>query len=75
LKAETARQYYEGHAWTWSWYVPHDNQGLINLVGGEPLFVAKLTQAVEHHYEAYNEPGMLQTYLLNHAGRPDLTQH
>jgi predicted alpha-1,2-mannosidase len=75
LAAETGRQYYEGHAWTWSWYVPHDPQGLINLLGGNDAFVQKLTTAVEQHYEAYNEPGMLQTYLFTHAGRPDLTQH
>lgn len=75
LAVETGRQFYEGHAWTWSWYVPHDAQGLIALTGGDAAFVDKLTQAVEHHYEAYNEPGMLQTFLFHHAGRPDLTQH
>jgi predicted alpha-1,2-mannosidase len=73
-KAETGPQYYEGHAWTWSWYVPHDNQGLITLHGGNKPFVEKLTTAVDNYYEAYNEPGMLQTFLFNHAGRPDLTQ-
>jgi len=74
LKAETGKQYYEGHAWTWSWYVPHDVPGLMALHGGRERFIAKLTTAVEQHYEAYNEPGMLQTYLFTHAGRPDLTQ-
>ncbi|MBC7940260.1 MAG: glycoside hydrolase family 92 protein, partial [Chitinophagaceae bacterium] len=74
LKVETGKQFYEGHAWTWSWYVPHDAAGLIALHGSQQAFVAKLTTAVEHHYEAYNEPGMLQTYLFTHAGRPDLTQ-
>lgn len=71
----TDEQYYEGSAWTWSWHVPHDVQGLINLLGGNGPFVERLTTAVEHHYEAYNEPGMLQTFLFTHAGRPDLTQH
>jgi predicted alpha-1,2-mannosidase len=71
---ETGSQYYEGHAWTWSWFVPHDNQGLINLHGGKKQFVEKLTTAVDSHYEAYNEPGMLQTFQFIHAGRPDLTQ-
>ncbi|WP_210516010.1 GH92 family glycosyl hydrolase [Hymenobacter terricola] len=68
------RRYYEGHAWTWSWYVPHDAQGLINLVGGPPAFVDKLSVAVEHYYQAFNEPCMLETYLFTHAGRPDKTQ-
>ena len=75
VKDETGPQYYEGHAWTWSWHVPHDVQGLINLLGGNKPFVDKLTTAVEHHYEPYNEPGMLQTFMFIHAGRPDLTQH
>jgi predicted alpha-1,2-mannosidase len=74
LREETGKHYYEGHAWTWSWYVPHDTQGLINLHGGTEAFVKKLTTACEKHYEPYNEPGMLQTYLFIHAGRPDLTQ-
>ncbi|MGN6827060.1 GH92 family glycosyl hydrolase [Paucibacter sp. M5-1] len=75
VKEETGPQYYEGHAWTWSWHVPHDVQGLINLLGGNRPFVDKLSRAVEHHYEAYNEPGMLQTFMFVHAGRPDLTQY
>ena len=75
LKVESGKQYYEGHAWTWSWYVPHDVPGLIALHGGRQPFIAKLKSAVELHHEAYNEPAMLQAYLFIHAGRPDLTQH
>ncbi len=71
----TNRQYYEGTPWTWSWYVPHDTQGLVNLMGGRRRFVERLKMAVDQYYEPYNEPGMLQTYLFIHAGRPDLTQH
>ena len=74
LKSETGPQYYEGHAWTWSWYVPHDNQGLINLLGGDAAFVDKLTIACDKYYEAFNEPCMLETFLFIHAGRPDKTQ-
>ncbi|WP_438481941.1 GH92 family glycosyl hydrolase [Oleiharenicola lentus] len=74
LQLETGRQYYEGHAWTWSWYVPHDPQGLINLMGGDEAFIKKLTIACENYYEAFNEPCMLETYLFIHGGRPDLTQ-
>lgn len=74
LLLETGRQYYEGHAWTWSWYVPHDPQGIINLLGGDDAFITKLCTAVENYYEAFNEPCMLETYLFIHGGRPDLTQ-
>jgi predicted alpha-1,2-mannosidase len=75
LNGDTGKQFYEGHAWTWMWCVPHDEQGLINLLGGDDAFVKKLSAACEQHYEAYNEPGLLQPYLFIHAGRPDLTQH
>jgi len=32
----------EGNAWHWVWSVFHDEQGLINLMGGEKDFTAKL---------------------------------
>ena len=32
----------EGSAWQWTWSVLHDPQGLINLMGGDKAFVAKL---------------------------------
>jgi len=32
----------EGASWQWTWAVPHDVQGLINLMGGDKLFLAKL---------------------------------
>ncbi|MEA3463313.1 MAG: glycoside hydrolase family 92 protein [Bacteroidota bacterium] len=32
----------EGNAWQWSWFVPHDVEGLISLLGGQEAFVAKL---------------------------------
>ena len=34
--------YTEGNAWHWLWSVFHDVQGLINLMGGNEKFVAKL---------------------------------
>lgn len=73
-KNETGLNFYEGHAYTWSYAVPHDVKGLIKLFGGEKQFVDSLTYAVSNHYEAYNEPCMLQAYLFVWAGRPDLTQ-
>ena len=35
-------QFYEESAWTYSWFVPHDNAQLIELVGGKEQFVEKL---------------------------------
>lgn len=37
-----ADDYCEGNAWQWSWYVPHDVQGLVTLHGSQQAFVAKL---------------------------------
>ncbi|MFC2129399.1 GH92 family glycosyl hydrolase [Bacteroidota bacterium] len=34
--------YVEGNAWQWTWYVPHDIDGLIQLMGGKDAFAIKL---------------------------------
>ncbi|MEX0987519.1 MAG: GH92 family glycosyl hydrolase [Bacteroidales bacterium] len=34
--------YVEGNAWQWTWFVPHDVEGLINLYGGKEAFSIKL---------------------------------
>ena len=34
--------YCEGTAWQWTWFVPHDVEGLVGLMGGEDAFVGKL---------------------------------
>lgn len=33
--------YCEGTAWQWTWFVPHDVEGLVGLMGGEDAFVGK----------------------------------
>ena len=35
-------EYTEGNAWQYTWFVPHDVQGLINLMGGKEAFITKL---------------------------------
>ncbi len=37
-----ADDYCEGNAWQWSWYVPHDVQGLVSLHGSCEAFISKL---------------------------------
>ena len=34
----------EGNSWKYTWHVQHDVQGLINLMGGEDKFLAKLNE-------------------------------
>jgi len=40
--AHWATPYVEGNAWQWTWYVPHDVEGLIDLMGGRDAFAIKL---------------------------------
>ncbi|WP_430811895.1 MULTISPECIES: GH92 family glycosyl hydrolase [unclassified Carboxylicivirga] len=35
-------EYVEGNAWQYSWFVPHDMNGLVKLHGGKDAFVTKL---------------------------------
>ncbi len=65
----------EGDKWTYSWFVPHDIRGLINLMGGDELFVKKLDECFRAGYYVHdNEPALHYTYLFNYAGAPWLTQ-
>ena len=38
----TADDYVEGNAWQWTWFVPHDVEGLVEIMGGESAFINKL---------------------------------
>ena len=52
--------YTEGNAWHWQWSVFHDINGLINLMGGEQAFTAKLDSV-------FTEPN---TFKVGTYGRP-----
>jgi predicted alpha-1,2-mannosidase len=41
-KAGAGSGFTEGNAWQYSWYQPHDEQGLIDLLGGRDKLIAKL---------------------------------
>lgn len=45
--------YTEGNAWHWTWSVFHDTQGLINLMGGDRNFTAKIDSV-------FSEPGTIK---------------
>ncbi len=42
LSSHRSDEYCEGTAWQWSWFVPHDPDGLIDLMGGREAFAEKL---------------------------------
>ncbi|MCC6157731.1 MAG: GH92 family glycosyl hydrolase [Deltaproteobacteria bacterium] len=80
------RDYVEGSAEHWRWYVPHDPEGLADLLGGRESAAEKLnrffesgvgardTMLPDRAYWHGNEPDIHAAYLFNRFGRPDLTQ-
>lgn len=57
----------EGNAWQYTWFVPHDIKGLINLFGGEKIFVKQLQTCFDKEYfMLFNEPDMAYPYLFNY---------
>jgi len=84
------RHYTEANAWQYTWFVPHDIDGLTSLQGGPQKFVAKLdtlfTMSSEvqstvsdvtgliGQYAHGNEPSHHTIYLYGHAGAAWKTQ-
>lgn len=65
----------EGTPKHYTWYVPHDVDGLIDLMDGKENFLSKLQEFVDNReYWHGNEPSHHIPYLFNFAGRWDLTQ-
>lgn len=75
------RNYTEGTAWQYSWWVPHDMKGLIQLMGKNE-FVRRLDEGFEksrpnfntQYVNMGNQPNMQAPWLFNYAGAPWLTQ-
>jgi len=60
--------YVEGNAWNYSWFVPHDIPGLIDLFGGAEPFAEKLEQCFgEKHFTINNEPDIAYPYLFRYV--------
>jgi predicted alpha-1,2-mannosidase len=58
----------EGTPWQYTFFVPHDVEGLISALGGRAAFEAKLDAffAGGHHWHG-NEPGHHIPFLYNHV--------
>ncbi|MBN2356777.1 GH92 family glycosyl hydrolase, partial [candidate division KSB1 bacterium] len=66
---------YEGSMWMWRWWVLHDVEGLIQLIGGREKFVHDLNYFFRYTlYNMGNQPGLHTPFLFIHAGAPWLTQ-
>ena len=62
--------YVEGNAWNYTFFVPHDIAGLIELFGGEEAFIKKLRRCFdEGHFTLTNEPDMAYPYLFTYVNR------
>lgn len=83
-------QFVEGNPWQYSFYVPHDVQGVINIMGKD-TFQTRLVKGFEEGVKtSFNAPydlmsnyplnhgnqvNMQAAYLFNHCGAPWLTQY
>lgn len=64
----------EGNAWLYTWFVPHDLPGLIELMGKEN-FNKRLEEGFEKGYvDLSNQPNLQAPFLFNYSGEPWLTQ-
>lgn len=82
--------YLEGNAWQYSFFNPHDVQGILNLMGRDE-FNKRLDEgfkkSVRFNFNADgdlydlvpinhgNQPNMQAAWLFNYSGKPWLTQH
>lgn len=65
----------ETTSWEYSFFVPHDIQGIINLIGGEKEFIERLDAFfAKNYYNNQNETGIQIPFLYNYAGAPYKTQ-
>jgi len=87
LPAEGAGEFTEGNSWHYTWFAPHDVEGLIELMHGDEGFIKKMDemfvrQGREHvdvsgligQYAHGNEPCHNYAYLYVYAGVPWKTQ-
>ena len=77
-----SKDYVEANAWQFSWFVPHDLKGLIDLMGLDE-FNRRLEEGFEKSRPYFatdfvnhgNQPNMEAPWLFNYSGRPWLTQY
>lgn len=58
--------FHEGSAWNYTFYVPHDVEGLVKLMGGRKRFIEKLQMVFDEGlYDPANEPDIAYAYLFS----------
>ena len=68
--------FHEGSSWNYTFFVPHDIEGLIKTMGGGKRFVERLKWVFDNgHYDPTNEPDIAYPYLFSRVrGYEYLTQ-
>lgn len=65
---EPAPGYIEGNAWNYRFYVPHDINGLISLLGGNKEFIKQLALTFSSdNFDMANEPDITYPFLFNYV--------
>ena len=79
----------ETNAWQGTWFVPHDVEGLVRLMGGRETFNRRLNDTFERavaadfvspaagscgYLDYGNQPSTAMAHLFNYSGAPWLTQ-
>jgi predicted alpha-1,2-mannosidase len=65
----------EANPWQYTFFVPHNVDGLINAIGGRAAFISKLDGLFNGNlYDQGNEPSHAIAYLYNFASAPAKTQ-
>lgn len=58
--------FHEGSSWNYTFFVPHDIDGLVKAMGGKSAFTEKLWMIFEEgHYDPTNEPDIAYPYLFS----------
>ena len=63
---EPSPGFHEGNAWNYTFFVPHDIDGLCRLMGGKKAFVERLQSVFDRgNYDPANEPDIAYPYLFS----------
>ncbi len=66
----------EGAPCHYTWYVPHDQHGLMEAMGGREAYISRLDSMFSHgRYWHGNEPCHQVAWLYNYVGEPWKTQY
>jgi len=71
LQGDNESGFYEASSWEYSWYVPHDTNYLIQLMGGNDTFVKRLDHFFSAGYfDPSNEPSFQAPIGYHYANQP-----